>query len=593
MTPSPAGLARLVVVTPWYPTAERPHHGVFVREWTRALRHDPTRTLVVHLDHVPPAEVTAATRTTTPLGDLVRIPVGVEPLTPRAEMARRQRAALLAALTSDLPELAELSPADVVHAHVGMPSGWAVAGLLPQHTRLVVTEHATYLKQVLDDPVAQEMYGEILARSHRLLMVGESEARRVRTTFPHLAARVRTVGNPVPLDSLPFLGPPGRRLSRWLFVGNLVPRKGVHRVVDGFAEWHHRAPDPADRLVIAGGGDLADELRRQAAARGVGDRVELIGPVEPDEVPALLARSDVLVHLADLETFGLTVVEAAVSGLPVVVTACGGPEESLHDAAEAGVAEIVPVRPDAGTVADAVDRLAVRVRRADRAGVRDRLAHRYGDDAFGTRALQVLAGGEPDPLPDPSDPLVLTVALTRDGLRRLRPVHAALLRTGRRVGLVTDVAGESAAVDRRIDVLDLDRPELRSPLRRVEEVVLRRLVPLPLRLLRKVCVVASSRPGPHRRPAERGARVTTRLLSRLSRLTDRVQDALRAVVHRPLEAPRATRAVLAEYGAHPGTSLHVVAVDRFARALAARLVAAAPGARLVAVPTEAQIESSA
>ncbi len=79
---------------------------------------------------------------------------------------------------------------------------------------------------------------------------------------------------------------------------------------------------PADTtLVCAGDGPRRPQVAALAAASGTAGRVELPGHV--DDVGVLLDRTDVLVHTASSETFGLSLVEAAQHGVPVVCLAGG------------------------------------------------------------------------------------------------------------------------------------------------------------------------------------------------------------------------------------------------------------------------------
>lgn len=63
----------------------------------------------------------------------------------------------------------------------------------------------------------------------------------------------------------------------------------------------------------------AAQLRREAHAVGVGERVELVGEKSADELLALLARADVLVSTSAIEGFQLTIIEAQALGMPVVM----------------------------------------------------------------------------------------------------------------------------------------------------------------------------------------------------------------------------------------------------------------------------------
>jgi glycosyltransferase involved in cell wall biosynthesis len=72
------------------------------------------------------------------------------------------------------------------------------------------------------------------------------------------------------------------------------------------------------RLVIAGEGTQRPALEAQIARMGIAKRVRL--PGHQDDVPAFLAGADLLAFSSHYEGFGLALVEAMASGLPVVAT---------------------------------------------------------------------------------------------------------------------------------------------------------------------------------------------------------------------------------------------------------------------------------
>lgn len=106
------------------------------------------------------------------------------------------------------------------------------------------------------------------------------------------------------------------------FLGRLVPEKGVLVLLDAVAR------DPRLRLRAAGSGPLAAELPRLVATRGIGDRVEFIGPVDPDDVVEFYRTLDVLAvpslpTPSWTEQFGRVAVEAMACGVPVVSSDAG------------------------------------------------------------------------------------------------------------------------------------------------------------------------------------------------------------------------------------------------------------------------------
>ncbi len=117
------------------------------------------------------------------------------------------------------------------------------------------------------------------------------------------------------------------------YLGNVIPPKGVHVLVEAFRRLGRDdlALDIRGECVaFHGRTDYADRLQ---AADGLD--VRLGGAYDHADLPGILADFDVLVVPSVWwETFGLTVREAALAGVPVVVSDVAG----LHDAVEAGLA---------------------------------------------------------------------------------------------------------------------------------------------------------------------------------------------------------------------------------------------------------------
>jgi glycosyltransferase involved in cell wall biosynthesis len=118
---------------------------------------------------------------------------------------------------------------------------------------------------------------------------------------------------------------------RIVSVGRLVPRKGFDDLITALA----LVPDT--ELVIAGGArDLKNDPEAQrllacAEARGVSDRVHLIGQVARTEMPSLLRSADVVACVPWYEPFGIVPLEAMACGVPVVASAVGGLTDTVVD----------------------------------------------------------------------------------------------------------------------------------------------------------------------------------------------------------------------------------------------------------------------
>lgn len=112
----------------------------------------------------------------------------------------------------------------------------------------------------------------------------------------------------------------GSEGHRFLYVGQLIERKGVRQLVDAFAE----ARKPNDRLTLIGSGPLERSLRKSVEEHGISQSVIFRGLVPYLDLPAEMASHHTLVLLSEEEVWGLVVNEALASGLQVIVSdRCG------------------------------------------------------------------------------------------------------------------------------------------------------------------------------------------------------------------------------------------------------------------------------
>ena len=112
------------------------------------------------------------------------------------------------------------------------------------------------------------------------------------------------------------------------YLGRLKRYKGVHLVIRAFAAMHH----PTATLEIAGAGDYRGALERLAASLDLGSRVRFLGRIDEEEKLALLRRAWALAFASPKEGWGITNLEAAACGTPVVASNSPGIRESVLDA---------------------------------------------------------------------------------------------------------------------------------------------------------------------------------------------------------------------------------------------------------------------
>ncbi|GAA2177902.1 glycosyltransferase family 4 protein [Leucobacter tardus] len=186
-------------------------------------------------------------------------------------------------------------------------------------------------------------------------VIYNSETSRLASSAPSLERRHRVatvvngVANPGPAT------PPRPAITgalRVVYVGRLSPRKGVDLVIAAARLVHESGIDIEVELV----GDVfpgyewyAEDLARRAEESGLGERIRFAG-FQPSVWPALAAADVVVVPSRADESFGNVVIEAALSGRPVIVADHTG----LHEAS-AGLASAIRVpNDDARAIATAL-----------------------------------------------------------------------------------------------------------------------------------------------------------------------------------------------------------------------------------------------
>jgi glycogen synthase len=375
----------VIVVAPWYPSAQQPFGGAFVQAMVEAVAPVCDALTVYHCDAWPapkrPVQDLAVRRAyyrllrgarldgrTVAGARLVYAPVPTVRGQAFADIARRHERTLTAVLAG------RRLAAPVVHAHVGLPSGWAAMRNLDPATRLFVTEHATFLDSILAEPAARVMYDQVLARCTTAFAVGGSVRALLSEVFPQHVDKIAIIPNPVAFDRP--RATPVTELRRWLFLGSLIKRKGVDLLLEAFARC--RAVDAGLQLTIVGEGPLAARLDERAGELGVRDSVSLLGTVSHRAALKLMREHDLLVHASRLETFGMTIVEAIAAGMPVLATRSGGPQETLAGI-ERDAGELIEVRDDADALVAGYWRLRDRFPHdLDLARAQRELAARYG-----------------------------------------------------------------------------------------------------------------------------------------------------------------------------------------------------------------------
>jgi sugar transferase (PEP-CTERM/EpsH1 system associated) len=254
---------------------------------------------------------------------------------------------------------------DIVHTHAwGTLLEGLLAARLARVPCIVHGEHGTLQLAARQAHAQRWGWGrvdQVLSVSRKL-----TERMAAATGFP--ASRILTIQNGVDLTRF---ASPDRGSARAALgippdavaigtAGRLVPVKDQANLIEALARLRDHCPNFVG--IIAGDGPLRDELAALAAARGLGDRLRLLGH-RPD-VERVYAALDVFVLPSRSEGMSNTILEAMASGVCVVATRVGGAEELVDD----GSTGLLVPREDSAALAEALKCVVSDAQRRSRMG---------------------------------------------------------------------------------------------------------------------------------------------------------------------------------------------------------------------------------
>jgi len=215
---------------------------------------------------------------------------------------------------------------DVVHAHWLIPQGLVIALLSVLSSRTppyVVTSHGADLFALRAWPLPA-LKRFVAWRAAALTVVSKA----MKDELERLGVPAEKVSvQPMGVDLENRFTPDKtvtRSNSELLFVGRLVEKKGLRYLLEALPQIIEAHPDAY--ITIAGFGPEDSALRKQAESLGILDRVNFLGAVPQEQLPALYRRAAIFVApfveaaSGDQEGLGLVTVEAIGCGCPVIAS---------------------------------------------------------------------------------------------------------------------------------------------------------------------------------------------------------------------------------------------------------------------------------
>ena len=226
-------------------------------------------------------------------------------------------------LADRVATIVEQEQFDVLHFHEPLMPALPLTMLRLSTTANVGTFHA-YARSNAGYYYGRPLLEPYLKHLHSGIAVSEPARNFVNKYFPEYPLRV--IPNGIDIDTYKPGLPPIRHLRddrvNILFLGRLEKRKGLGDLLRGYRFMKARVP--RSRLIVVGDGPLRGSVESYIARHRIPD-VVMAGYVPDTVKPRYYTSADIFCSPATgAESFGIVLLEAMASGLPVVATEVPG-----------------------------------------------------------------------------------------------------------------------------------------------------------------------------------------------------------------------------------------------------------------------------
>ena len=221
---------------------------------------------------------------------------------------------------------------EIIHSHDWLTYPAGIHAKQVSGKPLVIHVHATDFDRSRGNvnPTVYAIEKNGMDNADHIMCVSELTRQTVINKYFQDPRKVSTVHNAVsPLsqeiqDIVPQKKPNEKVVT---FLGRITMQKGPEYFVEAAAMVLHRTRNI--RFVMAGSGDMMDQMIRLVAERGIADRFHFPGFMKGSQVYEMLKASDVYIMPSVSEPFGISPLEAMQCSVPTIISKQSGCAEIL------------------------------------------------------------------------------------------------------------------------------------------------------------------------------------------------------------------------------------------------------------------------
>ncbi|MBS1682688.1 MAG: glycosyltransferase [Bacteroidetes bacterium] len=310
---------KLLFLTPWYPDARIKNHGVFVREQAVALGSVHEVVVISAKIDYQNFGLCSYQFTESVFGNVKEYRLVIKRSLPIYNQLNYFFISRKIAL-----KIAKYFQPDVVHGNIGYPGAfwsWLVSNRLRKP--LVITEH-TFVQNNFRSNVHKQLTLFSLRKANAVIAVSNSLASTIEKYAQVKAQVIPNIVEASRFSIEPF--PKGKTAIG--FVGGLSSPKHVKGLDTLLRVLSQVKKDFV--LHVAGDGALMNEYQTRARELSMFEKCKFYGFVDYERIPSFMNQLHFFVNTSRFETFGISIVEAMASGLPVVCFDNGGPGDFVN-----------------------------------------------------------------------------------------------------------------------------------------------------------------------------------------------------------------------------------------------------------------------
>ncbi len=360
----------ILIITSWYPQNSSDFSGIFIKEQVEILK-EKFNLIVVHpiIDYASfsPFFVSTVQRSEENNVPIIRIRVK------RSFPIYNQWNFLVTAKKAIKKEL-QNKKIDLIHCHISYPAG--VLGMMLANdlkVPFVITEHYGGFVGLFRSAIHKYLILRAINKAVYLSTVSDFSANIIRnyTTTP-----IEIIPNPIDVTKFSVKKEPRQNHTAITagFLGGLDSNvKGLDLLLKAL----NILKPSGLKVKIGGSGKLIETYKALAEKLNVENYCLFLGAIPAEKRFEFFDDLDFFVLSSRRESFGVVLLEAMASGVPVLATRCGGPEEIVEK--QTG---ILVENENANALANGLREMMHRYTLFDPLQIRNRVKARFGKDVF-------------------------------------------------------------------------------------------------------------------------------------------------------------------------------------------------------------------